>query len=77
MRESIVHFLTEFKPDKLAGIEVVRINTYDGFHFLLADSSWLLIRFSGTEPVLRIHSEAGSLARAEELIAEGRKIIGI
>ena len=76
-RESIVRRLTEFKPDSLAGTEVVGINTFDGFHFLLADGSWLLIRFSGTEPILRIYSEAGSLARAWELIAQGRKILGV
>lgn len=76
-RESIVSHLKEFRPDEIAGTRVVRINTSDGFQFLLADGSWLLIRFSGTEPILRIYSEAGSLARVGELIAQGRKILEV
>jgi len=76
-RESILHRLTSKMPDHIAQGEVVKVNTVDGFHFSLADGSWLLIRFSGTEPILRIYAEADSLIRAGELIAEGRKILGV
>jgi phosphomannomutase len=76
-REKILHRLTSKMPTHIAHSEVIRVNTIDGFHFSLADGSWLLLRFSGTEPILRLYAEADSLTRAGELIAEGRKILGV
>ncbi|HEX9022511.1 MAG TPA: phosphoglucomutase/phosphomannomutase family protein [Geobacteraceae bacterium] len=61
----------------IAGRQVVEKNFRDGFKFLLADGSWLLIRPSGTEPVLRLYSEAGEAQAVEELLAAGRGIAGI
>jgi len=43
----------------------------------LADGSWLLIRASGTEPVLRLYAESDSLARVERLLEAGRRLVGI
>jgi len=76
-REKIFQRLTQAMPSHLADTEVIKKNTMDGFHFLLSDGSWLLFRFSGTEPLLRIYAEAPSLSRAGTLIAEGRKIIEV
>ncbi|HJX70185.1 MAG TPA: phosphoglucomutase/phosphomannomutase family protein [Dehalococcoidia bacterium] len=76
-REKIISRLTSKMPTRLAETKVIRVNTVDGFHFSLADGSWLLVRFSGTEPILRIYAEAPSLTRAGALIAEGRKILEI
>jgi phosphomannomutase len=45
---------------EINGRKVERINTVDGFKFELEDASWLLIRFSGTEPVLRLYCEAAT-----------------
>jgi phosphomannomutase len=56
---------------------VTSADTTDGFRFFLSDDSWLLIRFSGTEPLVRIYSEAGSLERVEMLLDEGKKLIGL
>ena len=56
---------------------MAKLNTSDGFHLTLADTSWLLIRFSGTEPVLRIYAESDSQARVEGLLALGRKLAGV
>jgi phosphomannomutase len=56
---------------------VAKVNTTDGFHLILADTSWLLIRFSGTEPVLRIYAESDSLARVEKLLELGKKLAGV
>lgn len=53
-------------PREILGQAVVDLQTQDGFKFRLADQSWLLIRFSGTEPVLRLYSEGGS---AEQVAA--------
>lgn len=76
-RQAIVARLQDHLPARLAGIPVSRVNTEDGYHFLLADGSWLLIRFSGTEPLLRIYSEAPSLEAAKALIAAGREILKV
>ncbi len=76
-RQTIVSRLKENLPSKLNGIAVSRVNTEDGYHFLLSDGSWLLIRFSGTEPLLRIYSEAPSLEAAKALIAAGREILKV
>jgi phosphomannomutase len=64
-------------PTSLGGREVVRrqaLETGDGFKFHRDDESWLLIRFSGTEALLRIYVEARSPADVETLLGEGRRI---
>ncbi len=65
------------KPETINGTRVTRLDTSDGFRFLLADGSWLLIRASGTEPVLRLYAESDSLARVERLLEAGRRLTGI
>jgi phosphomannomutase len=76
-REKIMERLASRMPTTIAGSEVTKFNPIDGYHFTLADGSWLLIRFSGTEPILRIYAEASTLERAKTLIAEGGKILGV
>jgi len=76
-RERILERLTSRMPTTIAQSEVTKFNPIDGYHFTLADGSWLLIRFSGTEPILRIYAEASTLERAKTLIAEGGKILGV
>ena len=64
-------------PTELAGREVVErveLETRDGFKFYRDDGSWLLIRFSGTEALLRVYVEARSPEDVEALLAEGRRI---
>jgi len=56
-------------PRELAGKEVVRTRTDDGFKFYLADGSWALMRMSGTEPLMRVYSEAASVAAVDDLLA--------
>jgi len=62
---------------QIAGFEVVQHNFSDGFKYIFQDGSWLLIRPSGTEPVLRLYSEAGDLARVELLLQAAREIAGV
>jgi len=75
-RETIVRRLGSSPPATLAGSKLTRIDTTDGFRFFLGDESWLLIRFSGTEPLVRIYAEAESLEKARKLLDEGEKLIG-
>jgi phosphomannomutase len=63
----------EEKPEKLGRYEVKEINDRDGYKFFV-DGGWLLIRASGTEPLLRFYAEADSLSKVNELLDEGMKI---
>jgi phosphomannomutase len=53
---------------------VATVNTRDGIKYLLEDDSWLLIRPSGTEPVLRVYAEAHSEETVQRLLDEGRSL---
>ncbi|QLD89676.1 phosphoglucomutase/phosphomannomutase family protein [Natronomonas salina] len=74
-KAAVVDTLEDEIPDRVAGTEVDRVGTADGFKLLLADGSWLLVRPSGTEPKLRVYAEAGDRDRVEELLAAGRDIV--
>ena len=60
-RSRLLSLLQNQPLTEIAGEAVVDCNKVDGYKFRLADGSWLLIRFSGTEPVLRLYSEAATL----------------
>lgn len=64
-------------PKRLAGVAIVRASDADGQKYVLEDGSWLLVRFSGTEPVVRFYAEAGSPERVQELLARGRELSSI
>ncbi|MCD6230412.1 MAG: phosphoglucomutase/phosphomannomutase family protein [Dehalococcoidia bacterium] len=76
-RQSITNQLTTNPPDSVGSIKVTKVNTADGFRFYLENKSWLLIRFSGTEPLVRIYAEAESPDKVVKLLGEGRKIVRI
>ncbi|MBT3362316.1 MAG: phosphoglucomutase/phosphomannomutase family protein [Chloroflexi bacterium] len=76
-REAIVSRVANSNPQQVDGVRVVKIDTFDGYRFRLADTSWLLIRFSGTEPVLRIYAETSSMKRVDSLLDAGKKLAGV
>lgn len=59
-RERLVKNLEQSPLQEIAGIKVADVQAPDGFKFRLEDGSWLLIRFSGTEPLLRLYCEAAT-----------------
>jgi phosphomannomutase len=69
--------LSEARPDALGGRKVTRQEDVDGSRFMLEDGSWTIMRFSGTEPLLRIYAEAESTDRVGVLIAEARGLLGV
>ena len=73
-KRALVAKLMALAPEQLAGIPLASINTRDGVKYLLADDSWLLIRPSGTEPVLRVYAEAHTDDAVHILLAEGRAL---
>jgi phosphomannomutase len=63
------------EPTEIGGRHVERVNRIDGVKFIFADGSWLLMRPSGTEPLVRIYAESESDQTLEELLEHGRKFI--
>jgi phosphomannomutase len=61
VRSRLLELLQTQPLTQIAGQSVVDCQTTDGYKFRLANDSWLLIRFSGTEPVLRLYCEAATL----------------
>ncbi|MCB0114615.1 MAG: phosphoglucomutase/phosphomannomutase family protein, partial [Caldilineaceae bacterium] len=68
---TLVRSLVSTAPATLGGVTVDHISDQDGVKYIFADNSWLLIRPSGTEPVLRVYAEAGSEAQVHALLEEG------
>ncbi|MFC3959702.1 phosphoglucomutase/phosphomannomutase family protein [Halovivax cerinus] len=62
-------------PDAVAGVAVDDVVTADGFKLLLADGSWLLVRPSGTEPVMRVYAEAADRERVDALLEAGTALV--
>jgi len=76
-REAITAYLLAHPPSTIDGTPVVRVQTDDGFKYHLADGSWLLIRFSGTEPIMRIYTETTSKERIRRILGEGQRLVRI
>ena len=76
-REAILERVKNAKPESLDGSAVQSINPQDGYRYKLADGSWALIRFSGTEPLLRVYCETNSPQRVKSLLAATRKLAGV
>jgi len=70
-KQQLVTRLREATPSELAGQSIVTVNGRDGLKYLLEDDSWLLIRPSGTEPVLRIYAEAPNDSQVKRLLESG------
>ena len=58
-------------PAKLLKSKLVDVKAFDGVKYIAADGSWLMLRGSGTEPILRIYAEAKSDADAHALLRVG------
>lgn len=64
-------------PPTIGGLAVMGLDTTDGFKFGLADGGWLLIRFSGTEPVIRVYCETTEEDRVQPILEDGLRIAGL
>jgi phosphomannomutase len=65
------------RPEKIGGLRVTEIVTIDGFQFLMEDGGWLLIRFSGTEPIIRVYCETTHEDRVDKILEDGMRIAGL
>jgi phosphomannomutase len=70
-RAALMELCKTRPPAKLAGSPLARIKSYDGVKYIARNGAWLMLRGSGTEPILRIYAEAPSAAAARRLIRDG------
>ena len=70
-RGALMEFLQKNPPAKLLRSPLANMKTYDGVKFVAEDSSWLMLRGSGTEPILRIYAEAKSQQDVRKLLKVG------
>jgi phosphomannomutase len=61
----------------LGGHKVTEIVTIDGYKFVMDDGGWLLVRFSGTEPLIRVYTETTDKAAVPAILADGQKLAGL
>jgi len=59
----------------ILGSRVIKVNSLDGIKFICDNSNWLLFRPSGTEPILRIYSEAETEEKARKILDFGKEIV--
>ena len=64
-------------PITIGGLKVLKLVTIDGFQFRLEDGGWLLIRFSGTEPILRVYCETRHGDKVQAILQDGLRIAGL
>jgi phosphomannomutase len=73
-KQEMTDFLTKHAPAEIGGQKVDQVNQRDGVKYIMADDSWLLVRPSGTEPVLRVYAEGRSQEMMKALIGYGQKV---
>jgi phosphomannomutase len=64
-------------PAVLGGLKVTGLDTTDGYKFNLEDGGWLLIRFSGTEPIIRVYTETTHKESVQSILEDGLRVVGI
>jgi phosphomannomutase len=65
------------RPDTIAGLRVNEIVTIDGHQFVMEDGGWMLIRFSGTEPIIRVYCETTHEEKVDGILAAGMELAGL
>ena len=74
MREDTI---LKANPATIGGLKVTELVTVDGFQFKLEDGGWVLIRFSGTEPIMRVYCETLHKDKVQAILQDGLKVAGI
>jgi phosphomannomutase len=74
-RAALMDFLKQNPPVRLLRSPLADVKTYDGVKFIARDTSWLMLRGSGTEPILRIYAEGNSTAAVQKLLRLGVQLI--
>jgi len=70
----MTQYLTKQVPIEIGGEKIAEVSSIDGVKYILADDSWLLIRPSGTEPVLRVYAEGRTPQMVKDLLSYGELV---
>ena len=73
-KKTMTDYMLNHAPQSIGGETISAISTLDGIKYLLADDSWLLIRPSGTEPVLRVYAEGRTPEMVDALLGYGKQV---
>jgi phosphomannomutase len=73
-KQEMTEILVKKAPSEIGGEKVAEVSTTDGVKYIMDDDSWLLIRPSGTEPVLRVYAEGRSMQLVNALLGYGQKV---
>ncbi len=76
-KDEIRENVASARPERLGGLKVVDIVTIDGHQFVMEDGGWLLVRFSGTEPIIRVYTETTHEDKVHAVIEDGLRIAGL
>ncbi len=76
-RDQVRATLTAAQPGTVAGLRVTGKNMTDGFKFVLEDGGFLLIRLSGTEPIVRVYTETTQQERVQAILRDGVRLAGL
>ena len=76
-RSTREQMILDAKTPTIGGFRVLKLDLSDGYKFYLADGGWMLIRFSGTEPIMRVYCETTDPHRMQAILAKGLKIAGL
>jgi phosphomannomutase len=73
-RATLLETLQSQPPKDVLGSALAEMKTFDGVKYIAKDDSWLMFRTSGTEPIIRIYSEAATAARVKKLLEYGKRL---
>jgi alpha-D-glucose phosphate-specific phosphoglucomutase len=76
-REKRKQMIVDANPETIGGFQVIGLDTLDGYKFNLEDGGWLLIRFSGTEPKIRVYCETTAERKVQAILEDGLRIAGL
>ncbi len=77
MKQAAKTRLDTIRPTTIAGLQVTDKVTTDGYQFVMEDGGWLLIRFSGTEPLIRVYCETMHADKVQAILADGMNLAGL
>ena len=76
-RDAVEDHVLSARPQTIGGLKVAGLDTTDGFKFSLGEDGWVLIRLSGTEPIVRVYTETTHQDKVQAILQDGLKIAGL